>query len=59
MVPNIIKKKENRMNTSSMVGREFRRACTSFLMLGMELIVRSGRKIRMTLMADILLVVMT
>jgi hypothetical protein len=26
MVPNIIRKKENRINTSSMVGREFSRA---------------------------------
>jgi len=59
IVPNIIRKNENSINTSSIVGSEFSNACTSFLMLGIELIVLKGRKIRMTRIAETLLVVMT
>lgn len=59
MVPNIIKKNENNMNTSNIVGREFSKACTSLRMLGIELIVLRGLNILITLMADTLLVVIT
>jgi hypothetical protein len=59
MVPNIRRKNEKRMHTSNMVGRELSRACTSFLMLGMELMVLRGLKILMTLIADMLLEVAT
>lgn len=58
-MPNIRRKNEKRMHTSNMVGRELRRACTSFLMLGMELMVLRGLKILMTLIADMLLEVAT
>ena len=58
-MPNIRRKNEKRMQTSNMVGRELRSACTSFLMLGMELMVLRGLKILMTLIADMLLEVAT
>lgn len=58
MVPNIIRKKEKRINTSSMVGRELSKAWTSFFMLGIELMVLKGLRIRITLMAETLLDVM-
>jgi len=59
MVPNIIRKKENSMNTSSMVGSEFSNACTSFLILGIELMVLRGLRMRITRIAETLLVVIT
>jgi hypothetical protein len=58
MVPNIIRKNEKRINTSSIVGKELRRACTSFFIEGIELMVLNGRSILMTLIADTLLEVM-
>ena len=58
-VPNMTMKNMNITNTSNMVGKEFKSDCTSFLILGIELIVLRGLKIRITLIADTLLAVTT
>lgn len=57
MVPNIIRKNTNKSRISNNVGNEFSRDWTNFLIPGMELIVLNGRKIRITLIALILLAV--
>ena len=54
-VPKIIRKNEKRRKTSNIAGSEFKMACTSFFILGIELMVLSGLNTRITLIADILL----
>lgn len=57
IVPNIVRKKVNKMKTSNIVGRELNNAWTNFFILGIELIVLKGLSILMTLIAETLLVV--
>lgn len=47
----MIKKKQNKMKMSNIVGKELNNDWTSLLIPGMELIVLKGLKIRMTLIA--------
>lgn len=52
IVPNMMSMNKNRTMTSNMIGREFRMVATRELMFGIWLIVLRGRKIRITLIAE-------
>ena len=52
MVPSMISIKQKSTMTSNMIGKEFRMVATNDDMLGIWLIVLSGLKIRMTLIAE-------
>jgi len=54
MVPNITNIKQNRTMISNMIGNEFKIVETRLLIPGIELMVRSGLKILITLIALIL-----
>jgi hypothetical protein len=53
-VPNMTSTNVNKIRMSSNIGRELRRLYTSTLIPGIELIVLSGLRILMTLIADTL-----
>ena len=52
MIPKTISTNRKRIKISNKVGKDASRECTSILIPGMLLMVRSGLRIRMTLIAD-------
>lgn len=54
IVPNIMSMKTNKTMISNMIGNEFKMVDTRLLISGMEFIILNGRRILITLMAEML-----